>query len=109
MARHFAASLFLEAGGGLFEREANIVIGKRGEHHAQRIGPIAHAAGPGVNVRLQEAQRHSCTISSFFLRVPRRDSAWPPQCGHASGCLAVSGTRAIRGMIGILREALTVT
>ena len=27
---------------------------------------------PGVKVRLQEAQRHSCTISSFFLRMPRR-------------------------------------
>ena len=56
---------------------------------------------PGVKVRLQEAQRHSCTISSFFLRVPRRVSERPPQCGHASGCLAVSGTRALRGMTGI--------
>ena len=55
-----------------------------------------------MNVRLQEAQRHSWTISSFFLRVPRRVSEWPPQCGQASGCLAVSGTRALRGIAGIL-------
>jgi hypothetical protein len=27
---------------------------------------------PGVKVRLQDAQRHSCTISNFFLRAPRR-------------------------------------
>jgi len=29
-------------------------------------------AGPCVKVFLHDAQRQSCTISSFFLRVPRR-------------------------------------
>lgn len=59
------------------------------------------ASGPGVNVRLQESQRHSWAISSFFLRVPRRVSERPPQCGQASGYFAVSGTRALLGMTGI--------
>src|SRR5262249_39485608 len=58
------------------------------------------AAGPGVKVRLQAAHRQSCTTSSFFLRVPRRVRLRPPQCGQDSGCLLVSGTRAMRGMAG---------
>jgi len=56
------------------------------------------ASGPGVNVRLQDAQRQSCTISSFFLRVPRRVSTWLPQCGHCSGTLDECGARAARGI-----------
>lgn len=55
------------------------------------------AAGPGVNTLLQDAQRQSCTISSFFRRVPLRVSTWLPQCGHASGTFDVWGTRATRG------------
>ena len=49
---------------------------------------MCSAAGPGVKVRLHAEQRQSCTISSFFLRVPRRVRLWPPQYGRASGCLA---------------------
>ena len=52
-------------------------------------------------MRLHEAQRQSWTISSFFLRVPRRVRLRLPQCGQASGCLAVSGTRAMRGIADI--------
>ena len=66
------------------------------------------AAGPGVKTRLHEAQRQSWTISSVFLRVPRRVSAWPPQCGHASGGLTVCGTRAARGMAGIAGGRMTL-
>ena len=55
-----------------------------------------------MKVRLQDAQRHNCTISSFFFRVPRRVGLWPPQCGQASGSLELSGTRAMRGMDDIL-------
>jgi hypothetical protein len=51
---------------------------------------LCNAAGPGVNMRLQDAHRHSWTISSFFFRVPLRESAWLPQWGHACGCLCVS-------------------
>jgi len=61
------------------------------------------AAGPGVKLRLKEAQRQSCTISSFFLRVPRRVSLWLPQCGQVSGCFQVSGARAMRG-VGAIRK-----
>ena len=50
-----------------------------------------------MNVRLHDEQRQSCTISSFFLRVPRRDKLWLPQCGQASGCFVVRGARAMRG------------
>src|SRR5260221_560311 len=64
--------------------------------------PAPTAAGPGVKVRLQDEQRQSCTISSFFLRVPRRVRLRPPQWGQASGTLEVSGTRAMRGMGSIL-------
>jgi hypothetical protein len=42
--------------------------------------------------RLHEEQRQSWTISSFFLRMPRRVSTWLPQWGQASGCFVVSGT-----------------
>src|SRR5438477_7386329 len=63
---------------------------------------LRSAAGPGVKTRLQDAQRHSCAISSFFLRVPWRVRLCPPQCGQASGTLEVIGTRAMRGMGDIL-------
>src|SRR5262245_8574638 len=56
------------------------------------------ATGPGVKVILQDLHRHCCTISSFFLRVPRLVRLRPPQRGQASGSLAVSGTRAMRGI-----------
>jgi hypothetical protein len=42
---------------------------------------LRNAAGPGVKVRLQAAQRHSWTISSFLRRVPRRVRFRPPQYG----------------------------
>jgi hypothetical protein len=57
-------------------------------------------AGAGVNVRLHEAQRHSCTISNFLVRVPRLVSARPPQCGQSSGTLDVCGARATHGTAG---------
>jgi hypothetical protein len=56
------------------------------------------ASGPGVNVRLHDAHRHSCTISKFFLRVPRRVSTWLPQCGQLPGTLDECGARAARGI-----------
>ena len=64
------------------------------------------AAGAGVKVRLQAAQRQSWTISSFLRRVPRRVRLWPPQKGQASGCLLVSGTRAMRGIGGDIKIGL---
>lgn len=64
--------------------------------------------GAGVNVRLHDPQRHSWTISSFFLRVPRRDSARPPQCGQLSGCFVVSGVRAIWGISAIRQSEQTL-
>ena len=57
---------------------------------------LRSAAGPGVKVRLHEAQRQSCTISSFFLRTPLRVMAWLPQCGHTPGGLFVCGAAAGR-------------
>jgi hypothetical protein len=50
-------------------------------------------------VRLHAKQRQTCTISSFFRRVPLRLGLEPPQCGQRSGRLAVCGTRAIRGVV----------
>ena len=57
-----------------------------------------------MNRRLHEAQRQSCTTSSFFLRTPLRVMTWLPQYGHAPGGLLVcgavagrSGERDIRG------------
>ena len=73
----------------------------------RRIGYVLlrSAAGPGVKVRLQEAQRQSCTISSFFLRTPLRLMAWLPQCGHSLGGLCVCGAEAgRRGERDIQRE-----
>ena len=61
-----------------------------------------------MNTRLHDEQRQSWTISSFFLRVPRRVRTWLPQCGQASGCLVVSGTRAMRGMEPYAGGTLTV-
>ena len=58
---------------------------------------LRSAAGPGVNVRLHDEHRHSCTISNFFLRMPRRVKTRLPQCGQTSGCFDVCGTRAMRG------------
>jgi hypothetical protein len=57
--------------------------------------------GPGVKTRLHDAHRHSCTISSFFLRVPRRTRLRPPRYGQVFGTFAVWGTRAMRGMADI--------
>jgi hypothetical protein len=59
---------------------------------------LQRAAGLGVKVFLQDVHRHSCTISSFFLRVPRLVKFRDPQKGHVSGCFAVRGTRAMRGI-----------
>jgi len=119
----YVAAWFLEA--GAYVRQSRAWIGfvatnaiNQGEQVAQLWPLLFHEYGLveiafahrtfawgllGVNTRLNEEQRQSWTISSFFLRVPRRVSEWLPQCGQASGCLAVSGTRAIRG-IGDIRE-----
>ena len=96
--RNVTAAFRFDACGGLFERVAETVGRERIEHHAQGIGFAADGLGPGVNVRLHDAQRQSWTISSFFLRVPRRVSTWLPQCGHASGVLDECGARAARGI-----------
>ena len=58
------------------------------------------AAGPGVKTRLQAEAARELHDLEFFLRVPRRVRLRPPQWGRDSGCLLVSGTRAMRGMGG---------
>jgi hypothetical protein len=54
---------------------------------------LRSAAGEGVKMRLQDAQRQSWTISIFFLRVPFFATWVLPQCGQRSGRLSVCGTR----------------
>ena len=45
--RDVPISLLLETRRGLFKREAEIVVGKGGEDHSQRVRPIAKRCGPG--------------------------------------------------------------
>ena len=45
--RNVAIGLLPEAGSGLFERVADVVIGESGEDHAQRIGLVAERCGAG--------------------------------------------------------------
>ena len=74
--------------------------------------PASANAGCACDARpLASSRRNSLcgqisgTASSwyFFVRVPRRVSARPPQCGHASGAFDVCGARAMRG-VGISGE-----
>ena len=62
-----------------------------GRYPVLGLGLLRSAAGPGVNRRLHEPQRQSCTTSSFFLRKPLRVMTWLPQCGHSLGSLFVCG------------------
>ena len=54
-------------------------------------------AAPGVKMRLQDAQRQSWTILSFFLRTPLRLIVCLRQCGRAPGGLFVCGAVAEQG------------